>query len=344
MSDTIQRASGSIKRIGALFYARNLEFVRDRAALVWNLVFPLLLVIGFSLIFSGPPKPLVQIGVLGALPAAYQPLQRIPLLKLLPYDDEGRGQLKVRHHQLDLLLAPARGRYWVNPDAPQGAMAEYLLRQAVSVPLHKETLSGQAIRYGDWLLPGVIGMNLMFSGLFGVGFVIVRYRKNGVLKRLRATPLSAAEFLCAQLLSRVLITLVVSLLVFLVAYWLLGVPLLGSGWLLLLIALAGGTAMASLGLLIAARIQNEELASGLLNLISLPMMFLSGVWFSLEGAPPWLQSIGARLPLSQIIEAARAVMLEGAGWQQVAGPLAQVMLFALLCVALGAMLFKWSAK
>ncbi|WP_349921431.1 ABC transporter permease [Aeromonas veronii] len=336
--------SGSLRRIGALLHARNLEFVRDRAALVWNLAFPLLLVIGFSLLFSGPPKPLVQMGVLGALPAAYQPLNKIPLLKLIPYGDAEKGQLKVRHHQLDLLLSPTRGQYWVNPDAPQGAMAEYLLRQAIGLPLQKEVLSGRAIRYGDWLLPGVIGMNLMFSGLFGVGFVIVRYRKNGVLKRLRATPLSAAEFLGAQLLSRVLITLVVSLLVFLVAYWLLGVPLLGSGWLLLLIALVGGTAMASLGLLIAARLQNEELASGLLNLISLPMMFLSGVWFSLEGSPPWLQAIGARLPLSQLIEAARAVMLEGAGWQAVAGALAQVALFALSCLVLGSLLFKWSAK
>lgn len=336
--------TGAMKRIGALFYARTLEFVRDRAALVWNLVFPLLLVIGFSLIFSGPPKPLVQIGVVGALPATYAPLHDVPLLRIIPYDEAEKGRLKVRHHQLDLLISPGEGRYLINPDAPQGAMAEYLLHQAVSVPLHREALRGRAIRYGDWLLPGVIGMNLMFSGLFGVGFVIVRYRKNGVLKRLGATPLSAAEFLCAQLLSRVMITLVVSLLVFLVAYWLLDVPLLGSGWLLLLIALVGGTAMASLGLLIAARIQNEELASGLLNLISLPMMFLSGVWFSLEGSPPWLQALGARLPLSQIIEAARAVMLEGAGWQAVAGSLGQVMLFALACIALGSILFKWSTK
>ena len=336
--------TGAMKRIGALFYARTLEFVRDRAALVWNLLFPLLLVIGFSLIFSGPPKPLVQIGVVGALPATYAPLHDVPLLRIIPYDEAKKGLLKVRHHQLDLLISPGEGRYWINSDAPQGAMAEYLLHQAVSLPLHREALRGRAIRYGDWLLPGVIGMNLMFSGLFGVGFVIVRYRKNGVLKRLGATPLSAAEFLCAQLLSRVMITLVVSLLVFLVAYWLLDVPLLGSGWLLLLIALVGGTAMASLGLLIAARIQNEELASGLLNLISLPMMFLSGVWFSLEGSPPWLQALGARLPLSQIIEAARAVMLEGAGWQAVAGSLGQVMLFALACIALGSILFKWSAK
>lgn len=166
--------TGSLKRIGALFYARNLEFVRDRAALIWNLAFPLLLVLGFTLIFSGPPKPLVQMGVVGEQPATYAPLRAVPLLKIIPYDEEEKGRLKVRHHQLDLLLSPGTGRYWINPDAPQGAMAEYLLRQAVPVQLVRETLSGQAIRYGDWLLPGVIGMNLMFSGLFGVGSPIRR--------------------------------------------------------------------------------------------------------------------------------------------------------------------------
>ncbi|MGE6106597.1 ABC transporter permease [Aeromonas sobria] len=335
--------SDSLRRIGALFHARNLEFVRDRAALAWNLLVPLLLVLGFSLIFSGNQRPLLQLGVVGPLPPAYQALEAIPQLRLVEYESLAPAQRKVRHHQLDLLLNPAGGNYWVNPDSPGGGLAEYLLKGHSLTPLVRDTLPGQAIRYGDWLLPGVIGMNLMFSGLFGVGYVIVRYRKNGVLKRLRATPLSAAEFLCAQLLSRLAITLVVSLLVFLVAHWLLGAPLLGSGWLLLLIALLGGAAMASLGLLVAARLQNEELASGLLNLISLPMMFLSGVWFSLEGAPPWLQGVADRLPLSQIIAAARAVMLEGAGWQEVASPLAQIALFTLVCVTLGAALFRWNA-
>lgn len=334
----------SLRRIAALFYARNLEFVRDRAALVWNMAVPLLLVLGFSIIFSGNQKPLLQLGVVGTLPPAYQTLGTIPQLKVIEYDDLASAQLKVRHHQLDLLLNPAGGNYWVNPDSQSGGLAEYLLKQASLIPLVRDTLPGKAIRYGDWLLPGVIGMNLMFSGLFGVGYVIVRYRKNGVLKRLRATPLTATEFLCAQLLSRVAITLVVSLLVFLVAHWLLGTPLLGSGWLLLLITLLGGAAMASLGLLVAARIQNEELASGLLNLISLPMMFLSGVWFSLEGSPAWLQEVAALLPLTQIVTAARAVMLEGAGWQEVAGSLSQISLFTLCCVGLGAALFRWNAK
>ncbi|MFL9629338.1 ABC transporter permease, partial [Aeromonas jandaei] len=75
------------------------------------------------LIFSGPPKPLVQMGVVGELPAAYTPLRAVPLLKIIPYDEEEKGRLKVRHHQLDLLLSPGTGRYWINPDAPQGAMA-----------------------------------------------------------------------------------------------------------------------------------------------------------------------------------------------------------------------------
>ena len=110
----------------------------------------------------------------------------MPLLKLIPYDEEEKGRLKVRHHQLDLLLSPGTGRYWINPDAPREPWPSTCCARPCRRS-SRETLSGRAIRYGDWLLPGVIGMNLMFSGLFGVGFVIVRYRKNGVLKRLRAT-------------------------------------------------------------------------------------------------------------------------------------------------------------
>ena len=132
---------------------------------MWNLAFPLLLVIGFSLIFSGPPKPLVQMGVVGDLPAAYAPLNAIPLLNSFPMT-MSKGATQVRHHQLDLLLSPGSGRYWVNPDAAQGALAEYLLRQRFLAHGERDS-DGQAIRYGDWLLPGVIGMNLMFSGLFG---------------------------------------------------------------------------------------------------------------------------------------------------------------------------------
>ena len=157
--------------------------MRDRAALVWNLLFPAPAGHRFLPHLLRPAQTAGADRGGGELPN-HAPLRAVPLLKIIPYDEASRGQLKVRHHQLDLLLSPP-GRYWINPDAPQGPWPSICCARRCRA-LQRETLSGRAIRYGDWLLPGVIGMNLMFSGLFGVGFVIVRYRKNGVLKRLRA--------------------------------------------------------------------------------------------------------------------------------------------------------------
>jgi ABC-2 type transport system permease protein len=150
----------------------------------------------------------------------------------------------------------------------------------------RSTVSGRSVGYVDWLVPGVLGMNMMFSCLFGVGYVIVRYRKNGFLKRLNATPLKAFEFILAQVTSRLMLIMSVTTLVFIGTHFLIGFYMSGSYLALLLVAVLGACSMISLGLLIAARVASEEFAGGLLNMLSWPMMFLSGVWFSLEGAHP----------------------------------------------------------
>ena len=201
--------------------------------------------------------------------------------------------------------------------------------------------SGRPIRYVDWLVPGVLGMNMMFSCLFGVGYVIVRYRKNGFLKRLNATPLKAIEFIAAQVASRLMLIMSITIAVYIGTDLLVGFYMAGSYGVLLLVALLGATSMISLGLLVAARVTSEELAGGLLNLLSWPMMFLSGVWFSLEGTYPWLQHAAQVLPLTQMLEAARAVMLDGAGILQVLPHLLALAVMSALFLALGAASFKW---
>ena len=156
-------------------------------------------------------------------------------------------------------------------------------------------------------------MNMMFSCLFGVGYVVVRYRKSGFLRRLSATPVTAFEFGAAQVLSRLLLTISVTALIY--GALALFVPFRneGSVLLLLLIAIVGALSMIAFGFMMAARFASEELANGAINLASWPMMLLSGVWFSLEGAPAWLQQAAKVLPLTQMLDAARAVMLDGAG-------------------------------
>jgi ABC-2 type transport system permease protein len=193
----------------------------------------------------------------------------------------------------------------------------------------------------DWLISGLLAMNMMFSALFGVGYTLVRYRKNGVLKRLKATPLKSYEFLIAQVFSRLLLITITSTLVYFGAHSLIHFQMLGSYGSLFVIMIAGAICLISLGLLIASRIKSEEFAGGLVNLLSWPMMFFSGVWFSLEGMHPTVKAIAQIFPLTHVIDAARAVMTEGATLAQVSHHIVVLMVMSVVFLVLGSLNFKW---
>lgn len=184
-------------------------------------------------------------------------------------------------------------------------------------------------------------MNMMFSCLFGVGYVIVRYRKNGMLKRLKATPLTSLEFLAAQITSRLWLILVSTALVFIGTDQIIGFPMFGSYFALLVVFAVGALSLISLGMLVAARTTSEELAAGLLNVLSWPMTFLSGVWFSLEGVRPILQKAAQFAPLTHIIDAARAIMFDGAGLMDISGHLLALIAMSAGALAISAWLFRW---
>jgi ABC-type polysaccharide/polyol phosphate export permease len=335
----------SPRRILAVLRARNREFYRDKAGLGWNLLMPMLMILGFALLFSGTPQPLFTVGVIAATePApATHPLLALPQLRIVREQDLTGAVDKVRRHQLDLLLdLGARPRYWVNEASAKGEVLERLLRSGPGhSDLLREPVRGRAIRYVDWVTPGVLATNIMFSSLWGVGWVIVRYRKNGVLRRLRATPLTAMEFLVAQVLSRLAIVMVANIAVFITADLLLDFPMRGSYLALLLVFLAGSVSMISIGLLVAARLRNEEMADGILNLISWPMMIGAGVWFSLEGTHPAAQAAAQLLPLTHLVDAARAIMLDGAALGAVLPQIAGLAGLSLALLLVAARLFRW---
>ena len=328
------------RRVAALLAARNREFLRDRSTLSWNLLFPVLLLIGLTLVFSGDRPDLYRVGVYGEGPVAAAFLDT-DYIRFVPVSELDAAVRKVARHQLDLLLDRAQGRYWVNDSSPKGYILERVLHGTGGSGLQRQTASGEAVRYVDWVLPGVLGMNAMFSALFGVGYVIVRYRKNGVLKRLKATPLRPLEFLLAQVLSRWWLILVTLVLVFVIIDLLIDLRMLGGHLDLLLVFAVGTLCLISLGLLVATRTASEELANGLSNLMSWPMVLLSGIWFSLEGAPTWVQQAAQLLPLTHMVDATRAVMIDGAGLVDVADSLAVLAAMTVLFLALGARLFRW---
>ena len=220
-------------------------------------------------------------------------------------------------------------------------MLERMLRGATSVPYTKQAVTGREIRYVDWLIPGLLSMNMMFSALFGVGYVIVRYRKNGVLRRLRATPVTAFEFLAAQVVSRLWLILGITAIVYVGSDLVVGFSMFGSYLDLLILFTLGSVTMISLALLVAARVSSEELAGGLLNMITWPMMFLSGVWFSLEGLNPYIRDIAQLLPLTHLIEGARAIMLDGAHLSDISGDVITLAVMSVVFLALGAYTFRW---
>jgi ABC-2 type transport system permease protein len=331
-----------MKRLLAVWHARNLEFLRDRGNMLFMLVLPMALVVGMSIVFGGPERPLFKVGVLSAhLAAEHHPFLHERYVDFVPVTDRTDAIRKVGRHQLDLLLDPQdHAHYWVNTDSPKGYIVEKLLLSADHGAV-REPVTGTAVRYVDWLFPGVLGMNMMFSCLFGVGYVVLRYRKSGFLKRLHATPLSPFEFLSAQVLSRLSLVVLVTLILYCGVAPIIHFHTAGSALLLFLIVVLGALSLIALGLTVAARFSSEELVGGVLNLMTWPMMLLSGIWYSLEGSPKWVRLLAQIFPLTHMLDAARAVMIDGAGIAQVAPDLAFLALTALAFLAFGAWSFRW---
>jgi len=329
-------------RLLAVLHARNLEFLRDRGTLMFTLLLPVALTIGMGFVFGGPERPLFKVGVLAAqLDRQAHPFLAERYVDFIALPEQGAALHKLTHQQIDLLVdLRAIPRYWVNTESPKGYIAERLLLAAAPAA-RRQPVSGAALRYVDWLFPGILGMNMMFSCLFGVGYVVLRYRKSGFLKRLRATPLTALEFLSAQVLSRLGLILFVTVVLYVGVGAIIGFHSAGSSVLLLLITALGALSMIALGLTIAARFSSEELVGGLLNVLTWPMMLLSGIWFSLEGSPQWIQWLAHVFPLTHVLDAARAVMLDGAGLAQIAPNLAYLALTALAFLSIGAWSFRW---
>jgi ABC-type multidrug transport system permease subunit len=197
-------------------------------------------------------------------------------------------------------------------------------------------------RYIDWLIPGLLGMNIMGTGMWSIGFSVVWARNRRLLKRLAATPMARSDYLLAQMLAR-LVFLVVE------AGGLLGfaalvfkVPMSGSITALIVVVLTGAIAFAGLGLLVASRARTIEAASGWMNFSMLPMWVVSGVFFSSAHFPAVMQPFIHALPLTALNDALRAVILDGAALAGVGGDLAILAAWALGCFAIALKIFRWT--
>jgi len=335
----------NIKRFLAVFKARNIEFFRDKSSLGWNLFFPVLLLAGFTFIFSGDGQAIYKVGLIDALKneavVEQSAFFKTKHIDFIDYKSTDLAHLKLSQHNIDLLVNFKQQKYWVNESSPKSYLIEKVFL-AEHRNFKRLLTQGEKIRYVDWVLPGILGMNMMFSCLFGVGYVIVRYRKSSVLKRLKATPLSAFEFVSAQLLSRLFIVMFMTSVVYTGCNLFFDFYMLGSYFDLIVIAILGAFSLISLGLLVASRSKSEELIGGLLNLSSWPMMMLSGVWFSLEGAPQGIKIFADFLPLTHLVAGARKVITEGATLVDISYHVSALLVMSTVFLVVGSYLFSWN--
>ncbi len=333
-------------RIYALFVARNTEFFRDRSSLAWSVLLPVLIIFVFAYAFTDDNPQKFKVGIVASTNSimATQNFTSTRFIQFIEFEEVKPNLKKVERHQIDLLFDANSFSYWINQTSPNGYIVEKLLIAAfTNAPqqLQQNIVEGDEVRYLDWVIPGVLAMNIMWGALFGIGYVIVRYRKFGVLKRLRATPVTALEFLTAQVISRLWIMLAVNVVIFIGMDLVFDFRMHGSYLNLFIVFTLGCICLICCGLVVAARISSEEVANGLLNLLSWPMMFLSGVWFSLEGAHPLMQKFALVLPLTHVTEAAREIMIDGAGLVQIADHLLVLGLSSVVLLVIGAWIFRW---
>jgi ABC-2 type transport system permease protein len=329
----------------ALITARSKEFYRDRATLSWTLLFPLIVMLGFSFGYSGKDAPLLRVGILQSElkeEPELKELLALPQIETILYSDSELARKRIERHQLDLLIERSEPSapitLSINPDSTKKELIEKLIPPG---KFSRQALRGKKLRYVDWLVPGLISMNLMFGSLYGVGYVIVRYRKNGVLKRFRATPLTAFGFLISQLFSRLLLMMITATITVFCAQFLIGFHVAGSFLSFYAVVAIGSSAMMGLGLLVASRMSSEEMADGVLNLMTWPMLFLSGIWFSLDGASPWVVRLSHLMPMTAVVDGLRAVLIDGMSVVTLIPSMAGLMLTTVVLLGIGSLIFKW---
>jgi len=336
----------------ALYLARLRDFVREPGVLFWVFGFPVLLAVALGLAFreKGPER----IPVLVVAGAATDPLAAAvgasSLLEVRRVPEAGAADALRRGEGLVIVRPGTPPVLAHDPSRPGAAVAVALVIDALEVAAGRrdtvaprlERADAPGRRYIDFLAPGLVGMTLMGGGIWGVGYALVSMRVRKLLKRLAATPMSRGAFLGSFLLHRVVLAAVEIAFLLTFAWLAFGVAVTGSFLALAVVGLGGTLAFGGLGLLIASRARNIETASGLMNLASLPMWLLSGVFFSTANFPEGMRPLVKALPLTALNDGLRAVVLDGAGLAAVGLDVGILVAWTVVTFGLALRWFRWA--
>lgn len=325
------------------------EFIREPEALFWVFIFPILLAAGLGVAFRNRPADVLSIVAVSDPLTRSLRQEKLLDVKELPL---AAAQQELRNGKAALMAEPGPNGSVVfdyDDSNPDGRTARMLAGRAIEraagaadpVPLTDRLIHEPGSRYIDFLIPGLLGMNLMGSAIWGMGFAIVDARRKKLMKRLIATPMPRSYYLFSFVLSRLSLLVVEVLVVLGFGVWVFGVPVRGSLGGLMLLCVLGSLSFSALGLLIAARPRTIEAASGIMNIVMMPMWIVSGVFFSAQRFPDALQPLIRALPLTAIIDALRMHMLQGASMAQLAPQMTTLAAWLVICFVMALKLFRW---
>jgi len=353
MSDAASRPMTRLDAFLALCNARFREFYRESEVVFWSFIFPVVVAVGLGIAFRNRPVEVLSVAVVEGpeAEAVARTLAAAPALqaKTMSAEDAARG---LRMGRVALVVVPGRdaATYRLDPSRPESvlarARADDALQRAAGradpLPTRAEEVHEPGARYIDFLIPGIIGMNLMGGGMWGMGFNLVDMRIKRLLKRLIATPMRRGDFMLAQMATRVLFMFVEVTFVLVFGHLAFGVPIRGSWLAIYGVGALGAFAFAGLGLLVACRAQRIEAVMGLMNVAMVPMWVCSGIFFSADRFPDAVQPLIRALPLTALNDALRAVILEGASLAAQSRSLLVVGLWGLVSFVVGLRFFRWS--
>jgi ABC-2 type transport system permease protein len=343
--------SGASSPLVELTLARFRLFVREPEAMFWTFVFPILMSVAMAVAFPSGGSARVLVGVApgpaGSATAAALAATPGVVVKPIASSDELRA---LREGEIHLMVVPGSPPvYRYDSAREESRLARFVVDEALKRAAGRvdpwtaaeAQVQVAGSRYVDWLIPGLVGMTIMGTGMWGLGFSIVQARMQHLLKRLMASPMRKRDYLGAQILARLAFLAPEVAVPLGFGVFVLGVPFNGSIVALIVVAVVGATAFSSLGLLAASRARTIEAISGVMNAVMLPMWVLSGVFFSAANFPEAAQPLIRLLPLTALVDALRAVVLDGDGLASQAPELLILGSWTVIPFAVALRVFKW---
>jgi ABC-type multidrug transport system permease subunit len=357
-----------------LFTAQFLETVREPETLFWGMIFPVLISIGLGLAFTQKSELKFQVLVVEEYPAELDSLLRIYAqagskkgmeAQVWKVSDEIVGNteftfvrsdwksalVSLKRGEADVIVSDSLGKvsYHFDPHSSQAQLVYMKLSSLIQapvadagsgqVPIKPLTLKG--VRYIDFLVPGLISFGIMSSIMWGISYTIIERRSQKLLRRMVATPMKKSNFLIALMFVRILMNVVEALILFFFIRLLFDIHIQGNIGALVVLFLAGNLAFTGIAVLVSSRTSKTEVGTGWINAVTMPMMLLSGIFFSYHNFPQWSIGLIKLLPLTALTDGIRSIFNEGGGWLEILSPSIALSLFGIACFMGGMRIFKW---